>query len=148
MIGKREQRDGAEAARWAATFPATSGLYGPSYLGLNQLYTATAPFDEATSIAGPVAATLFQRADRTESVVVLTLQDVAPGGKAKPLRLSITTNLAPALLVPAVEAPNLLGSTVRLQRTRAAASRLNVPLIASKKLRTSPITWGGCQGGC
>ncbi|HEU4657860.1 MAG TPA: CocE/NonD family hydrolase, partial [Capillimicrobium sp.] len=42
-FGEAEQRDGYEVVEWAARQPWSSGrvgLYGPSYMGLNQLYTA------------------------------------------------------------------------------------------------------------
>lgn len=54
-------------------------------LAPRQLTYTTEPMAEDTSVAGPINATLYQRTTRPESVVVLTLQDVAPDGSAKPI---------------------------------------------------------------
>lgn len=178
---------------------------------LSLTYTS-APFDEDTSIAGPSTLTLYQRSDRPESSVIVTLQDIAPSGRATPvatgyqlasfrendesrswfldgklvrpyhpftqssrrplpigavervdveispvlarlkaghrLRVAIVSGIAPVLTPPPGELAQTVGGTMRVQRSSGAASHINVPLIASDKLRTAKVNWGGCQGSC
>jgi putative CocE/NonD family hydrolase len=56
------------------------GQVGPTAL----TYT-TAPFTHARTLAGPIAATIFARANRSETEWVVNVEDVAPDGTSKPL---------------------------------------------------------------
>jgi putative CocE/NonD family hydrolase len=56
------------------------GQIGPTAL----TYT-TAPFGHARTLAGPIAATIYARANRTETEWVVNIEDVAPDGTSKPL---------------------------------------------------------------
>ena len=45
MFGPRQSQDGVELVKWASTLPNTSGrvgMFGISYLAVNQLFTAAA----------------------------------------------------------------------------------------------------------
>lgn len=66
MFGARQTRDGVELVDWAATLPHASGrvgLFGLSYLGINQLFTAAAvgPGSPLRAIFPVMAATDFYR---------------------------------------------------------------------------------------
>ncbi|MEV4421135.1 CocE/NonD family hydrolase [Patulibacter sp. NPDC049589] len=56
-------------------------------LAPRQLTYTSEPMTEDTSIAGPINATLYERATRPETLTVLTLQDVAPDGTATPVTI-------------------------------------------------------------
>ena len=56
------------------------GQIGPTAL----TYT-TAPFAHARTLAGPIAATIYARANRSETEWVVNVEDVAPDGTSKPL---------------------------------------------------------------
>jgi predicted acyl esterase len=56
------------------------GQVGPTAL----TYT-TAPFGHARTLAGPIAATVYARANRSETEWVVNVEDVAPDGTSKPL---------------------------------------------------------------
>jgi predicted acyl esterase len=56
------------------------GQIGPTAL----TYT-TAPFGHARTLAGPISAAVYARANRTETEWVVNVEDVAPDGTSKPL---------------------------------------------------------------
>ena len=57
-----------------------AGQIGPTAL----TYT-TAPLARARTLAGPIAATIYARANRSETEWVVNVEDVAPDGTSKPL---------------------------------------------------------------
>jgi putative CocE/NonD family hydrolase len=68
------------------------GQTGPTAL----TYT-TAPFAKARTLAGPISATIYARADTTETEWVVNVEDVAPDGTSKPLTQGALLGSARAL---------------------------------------------------
>jgi hypothetical protein len=68
------------------------GQIGPTAL----TYT-TAPFTHARTLAGPIAATIYAGANRTETEWVVNVEDVAPDGTSKPLTQGALLGSARAL---------------------------------------------------
>ena len=54
-------------------------------VGRNALTYTTKPFTHARTLAGPIAATVYASANRTETQWVVNVEDVAPDGTSKPL---------------------------------------------------------------
>jgi putative CocE/NonD family hydrolase len=68
------------------------GQIGPTAL----TYT-TAPFARARTIAGPISATIYARANRSETEWVVNVEDVAPDGTSRPLTQGALLGSARAL---------------------------------------------------
>src|SRR5262249_6621547 len=54
-------------------------------LAINQLNFTTPKFTEATTLAGPMTASIYMSATTTETQLVAQIQDVAPNGTVVPL---------------------------------------------------------------
>lgn len=63
------------------------------------------------------------------------------------LRLTLTTSMT-HLQPTAAQLPNLAGGVYDIQRNRAHASFVNLPLADPAALPTSPRRWGECNGQC
>jgi hypothetical protein len=64
-------------------------------------------------------------------------------------RLRVTLATAVTHLHPTVaQLPGLAGGVYEIQRNRAHASYVNLPLAAPGRLATSARRWGECNGQC
>jgi predicted acyl esterase len=64
------------------------------------------------------------------------------------IRVTITTSDTPHELPPTNQDPSLLGGVYKVQRTAANPSFADLPLAPSSDFPPSPVSWGGCNGGC
>jgi putative CocE/NonD family hydrolase len=98
------------------------GQTGPTAL----TYT-TAPFAKARTLAGPISASIYARADTTETEWVVNVEDVAPDGTSKPLTQGA-----------------LLGSARALDasRTWQVGGKTVMPYHPYTKLASVPVTKG------
>ena len=77
----------------SSAFGATTGgdsvvnpcLADDRFMQFAALTYTTEPFDEATSLAGPIGATLYVRSSTPNAELVVTVEDVAPAGTSFPL---------------------------------------------------------------
>ncbi|MDT4917137.1 MAG: uncharacterized protein QOH89_1837 [Pseudonocardiales bacterium] len=82
-------------------FPKPVPCFGDDRLGQTgptALTYTTTPFSSARTLAGPISATLFARANRRETEWVVNVEDVAPDGTSKPLTQGALLGSARALV--------------------------------------------------
>ncbi len=96
------------------------GQTGPTAL----TYT-TAPFAKARTLAGPIAATIYARANTSETEWVVNVEDVAPDGTSKPLTQGALLGSARAL--DASRSWQVAGATVLPYHPYTKAASVPVP---------------------
>jgi uncharacterized protein len=84
------------------------------------------------------------RVVRLDVEVYPSFARVASGHRLRLTLSSGTTNLAPT----AVQAARLAGGVYDVEHGGHYRSALNVPLAEPAALPTSPVSYGGCNGGC
>jgi len=85
------------------------------------------------------------RVERLDVEVFPVLASLAPGDR---LRVTITTSATPYLAPTLGEGVALAGGVYQIERTGQFPSHVDVPLIDSDRLLTSPTDWGRCNASC
>lgn len=87
-------------------------------------------------------------AGRTEHYDIQVFPTFAQIPAGHRIRITITTSDTPHEMAPSNQDPSLAGGVYQIRRDAAHPSFADLPLAPPGSFPVSPVSWGGCNGGC